>query len=87
MGGVVSTTATVWLHVSWFPNASLTSHVRVALRHSPHAGLVTVVSTLTIALVPVTVGASKSHAVPSSTVRLVAHVTTTTLTGALVTLP
>src|SRR5207248_7628936 len=83
MGGVVSTTVTICMQVLVLPQLSVATQVRVALKVFPHRALVTVVSTVTVTLVPlppVVVGGSKVHDAPHSTVLLDAHV----ITGGLV---
>src|SRR3989442_13018052 len=42
VGGVVSATVTVWLHVLLFPHASLACHVLVAVKWWPQSALVVV---------------------------------------------
>src|SRR5207237_629472 len=44
-GAVVSTTVTVWLHRLVLPQASVASHVRLAVKVWPQVALVSVVST------------------------------------------
>src|ERR1041385_7256023 len=86
-GGVVSTTVIVWLHCDELPQASVARQVRVAEKVLPHAGLVTVLRTVTVALpqVSLAVGVPKVHAVPISTVAaagqvIVGAVVSTTVT-------
>src|SRR4051794_24638588 len=72
-GGVVSNTVMVWLQVAVFVQASAASQVRVAVKVWPHSALVTVPLMIRLTLVPaqlsVTVGRSKSQALPASTMR------------------
>src|ERR1044071_376442 len=82
VGAVVSLTVTVWLHWAALPQASVTRHVRVALKVLPQPPLVAVLRT-EIEFVPqvsVAPGTSKIQAAPASTVLLVAQV----ITGAVV---
>src|SRR5260221_13549342 len=69
-GAVVSTTVTFWLQAALLPQASVTTHSRMASKVLPQwvAGLVTVL-TMVIVLVPpvsVAVGASNVQGVPIS---------------------
>jgi hypothetical protein len=62
----VSTTVTVWLQTAELPHASVARQVRVALKVSPHAALVTV-PTIAILFVPqvsVAVGLSNVQGAP-----------------------
>src|SRR5437588_632267 len=71
VGGVVSTTVTVWLHSALLVQASVACHVRIAVNVFPHAELVTVLTIVIIGAGPqtsVALGASKLHAVPHSMV-------------------
>src|SRR5437764_10110266 len=70
VGGVVSTTFTVWLQSAWLLHASVARQVRVAVRVLPHCALVTVPRMLIVALpqVSLALGASKFHATVHSTV-------------------
>src|SRR2546427_5691815 len=74
IGGVRSSTVTVWLHSAVLPQASVARHVRVASKVLPQwpAGLVTVLRIVMITLpqVSLAVGASKGHALVHSTVLL-----------------
>src|ERR1039458_9502671 len=73
VGGVVSTTVTVWLHSAWLVHASTAVQVRVAVKVLPQVALVTVPTMLTTGAAPhtsVAVGASNVQAVPHSTVLL-----------------
>src|SRR5215471_13552854 len=74
-GAVVSTIVTFWLQEALLPQASVAIQVRVASKVLPQwlAVLVTVLTIVITALplLSVAVGASKVHAVPSSTVLLV----------------
>src|SRR5256885_1140781 len=47
LGGVVSTTVTVWLHSAWLPQASFAVQVCVAENVVPHSAFVTVPTTVT----------------------------------------
>src|SRR5258706_556985 len=74
--GFVSTTVTFWLHCALLLQPSIAAHVRVASNELPQwpIVLVTVLTTTIVMFVPllsVAVGASKVHAVLSSTVLLV----------------
>src|SRR5258707_3132291 len=76
VGGVVSTTITLWLHCALLPQASVAAQVRVASNVVPQcpAMLVTVLRIVITRLVPplsVAVGTSKFQAVPSWMVLLV----------------
>ena len=77
-GEVLSTTITVWLQSLLFPHASVARHVQVAVKVSPHTLLVIKLTSVIATLVPsaasLAVGGSKLHAVPASTVWLVAQI-------------
>src|SRR5947199_272663 len=77
VGGVVSTTVTVWLQVFVLLHASIAAQVRVAEKVLPQSGFV-VVFRMTMRLVPQpsagAEGGSNVQAVPHSTVLFVAHV-------------
>src|ERR1051326_7406023 len=77
VGGVVSTTVTVWLHVFVLLHASIAAQVRVAEKVLPQSGLV-VVFRMTMRLVPQAsagaLGRSNVHDVPHSTVLFVTQV-------------
>jgi hypothetical protein len=74
-GGVVSTTAIVWLQMFEAPDASVTTQVRVAANFPPVTWFVTVLKMLRLwpGQLSLAVGGSKSQAVPHSTMRFVAH--------------
>src|SRR3989475_2609673 len=78
LGAVVSMTVTFWLQRALLPQASVTSHVRVASKVSPQwpAVLVTVLTTAFVAKpqVSLKLGASKVHAAVHSTVLLATQV-------------
>ncbi len=78
IGGVVSTTVTVWLQVLVLPHESVASHVCVMT--CGQVPFVTVLNTVIVTLVPLQVskaaGGSKVHALPHCTVLLVAQVKT-----------
>jgi hypothetical protein len=78
VGGVVSTTVTVWLHVAVLVAPSTACHIRVAVKLPPHPALVTVLTTDTTGTLPlsVAVGGSKFHAARHSTTLLLAQVIT-----------
>ena len=81
VGGVVSTTATICVQVLVLAQSLLASQVRVARKVLPQRKLVTVLNTVTEGMfVPVplvtTVGGSKVHATPHSTVLLVEQAST-----------
>src|SRR5438552_6886547 len=87
LGGVVSTTCTVWLHWAELPQASVACQVRVELNEPPHKLLVVALKMAMVALpqVSLAVGKSKVHGVPSWTVLsplqlIVGGVVSTTLT-------
>src|SRR5690242_11029638 len=76
IGGVVSTTVTVWLHWALLLQASIAAQVRVAAKVFPQwpAVFVTVLTIMIVMFVPplsVAVGGSNVQGVPSSTVLLV----------------
>src|ERR1035437_7304068 len=77
-GGVVSTTVTIWRQVLVFPQASMTSQVRVMT--CGQTPLVTVLATVITTFEPlqasVTIGALKLHSVPHCTVLLLAQFST-----------
>src|SRR5437667_311149 len=73
VGGVVSTTCTVWLQSAVLPLGSVARQVRVAVKVLPQPALVTVLRIAKVGvpqLSLITVGVSKVQAVPSSTVLL-----------------
>src|SRR5712691_7101350 len=71
---------TVWLQLMALLHASRACHVRVALKVVPTRGLVVVPRTVIVTFVPlqrsIAEGGSNVHAVPHSTNRLEAHVST-----------
>src|SRR5258708_22611514 len=77
VGGVMSTTVTLWPQMLLLPHASIAAQVLVAVNVLPHNALVAVPK-VTIRLVPQAspgaVGASKLQALPHSTGLLVPHV-------------
>ena len=79
-GGVVSSTLTVWLQTTLLLHASVAFHVRVAIKAPPPRTFVTVPEVTIVTLVPSqvssTLGGSKVHGCPHSTMRFVAHVRT-----------
>jgi len=81
-GAVVSTNVTVWLHWAVFPQASVARQMRVAIKVLPQPALVVVLRMLSefVPHVSVTVGTSKVHAMPHSTLLLPEQV----MTGAVV---
>jgi hypothetical protein len=73
VGGVVSTTITVWLQVAMLVAGSMAAQVRVAVKVPPQPGLVTV-ATMTTTLLPAeAVGGSKVQGVPHWTTLLLAQ--------------
>src|SRR5207302_8147480 len=80
VGGVVSATVTVWLHVLLWPQLFVASQVRVMI--CGHVPLVTVPVTVIVTFeslqLSVAVGGSKSHTVPQATVLLVAQLKVST---------
>src|SRR5438552_3339473 len=79
VGGVVSTTVTVWLQVLVLSHKSMTCHSRVMI-NSQDVPLVTVSSTVMVMSGPsqgssAGVGGSKSQAVPHSTIISVGQTT------------
>jgi hypothetical protein len=74
LGGVVSTTVMVWLHVAELPHLSIAVQTRVAENVLPQSPLVTVLTVTMIRFVPsqvsTAVGGVKLHGVPHSTNRL-----------------
>src|SRR5437667_743556 len=78
VGGVWSSTVTVWLHSAVLPQASVARHVRVASKVLPQwpVRLVTVLTMLMVTLpqASLAVGGSKDQAVLHSTVLLGTHV-------------
>src|SRR5689334_4529803 len=77
-GGVVSTTVTVWLHVTPLLQQSIASQVRVIIAGHDDKLFVIVLTTVTVTFVPqhasIAVGGSKVQALPHTTVLFVAHV-------------
>jgi hypothetical protein len=76
MGGVVSTTVTVWLHCAVFPQPSVARQVRVAMNALPQVPLVVVLTMVMVLLVPqvsVAVGVSNVQGTVHSTVLLLAQ--------------
>jgi hypothetical protein len=73
VGGVVSTTVTVWLHVLELPQQSIATHVRVTNRGQ--MPLVKVPSMLTPCRqqLSVATGVPNSHGCPHCTVMLLGH--------------
>src|SRR4051812_23154032 len=77
VGGVRSTTVTIWLQVVLLPQRSLTLQVRIARKVLPHNRLVVVLTIRIVTFVPsqesLAVGGVNSHGVPQSKVRLPAQ--------------
>src|SRR6185436_12758645 len=80
VGGVVSTTSIVWLHVLELPQASVADQVRVAVKVLPQCWFVTVPTitgvTFVTSQMSATVGVSKFHGLAHSTTRLDAQART-----------
>ena len=79
VGGVVSTTVTVWLHCEKLPQLLMACHVRVAMKVLPQVALVIVLTMINVEGCEAA-GSSKAQALPSSTVLFV----TQRIAGALV---